>query len=192
MTCWPPSPCTRLSRARTTTRPPPHPQPSAGIGPARRRAGGRRGGRPRTVPTFTVHRSARPASSYTPAASPRLRRRLSAWPPHRLLEPAPELTRLLESGHVLHPGPYPPDWSRRHRYGASTTDSLALRLLTLLAGPGPSGSTSPSRRCRGCSRPPRRSPDQAASSFTRPLRRPGGGALPSPHEYTAPRGAPIS
>ena len=42
------------------------------------------------------------------------------------------------------------------------------------------------------SRPPRRSPDQAASSFTRPLRRSGGGALPSPHEYTAPRGAPRS
>jgi hypothetical protein len=120
----------------------------------------------------------------------RLRRRLSARPPRRLLEPATELTRLLESGHVLHPGPYPPDLSRRHRYGASTTDSLPLRLLTLLAGPGPSGSTGPSRRCRGCSRPPRRSPDQAASSFTRPLRRPGGGALPSPHEYTAPRGAP--
>ena len=140
-------------------------------------------------PTFTAHRSARSAPSYTPAASPRLRRRLSARPPHRLLEPAPELTRLLESGHALHPGPYPPDWSRRHRYGASPADSLALRLLTLLAGPGPSGSTSPSRRCRGCSRPPRRSPDQAASSFTRPLRRPGGGALPSPHEYTAPRGA---
>jgi len=40
MTCWPPSPCTRLSRARTTTRPPPRPRPSAGIGPARRRAGG--------------------------------------------------------------------------------------------------------------------------------------------------------
>ena len=120
----------------------------------------------------------------------RLRRRLSAWPPHRLLEPAPELTRLLEAGHALHPGPYPPDLSRRHRYGASTADSLALRLLTLLAGPGPSGSTGPSQRCRGCSRPPRRSPDQAASSFTRPLRRPGGGALPSPHEYAAPRGAP--
>ena len=149
-------------------------------------------GRPRTVPTFTAHRSARSAPSYTPAASPRLRRRLSARPPHRLLEPATELTRLLESGHVLHPGPYPPDLSRRHRYGASTADSLPLRLLTLLAGPGPSGSTGPSRRCRGCSRPPRRSPDQAASSFTKPLRRPGGGALPSPHEYTAPRGAPRS
>src|SRR5712672_1238471 len=104
-------------------------------------------------PTFTAYRSARSASSYTPAASPRLRRRLSAWPPHRLLEPAPESTRLLEAGHALHPGPYPPDWSRRHRYGASPADSLALRLLTLLAGPGPSGSTGPSRRCRGCSPP---------------------------------------
>src|SRR6185437_16124277 len=40
MTCWPPSPCTRLSRARTTTRPPPHSQPSVGIGPARHRTGG--------------------------------------------------------------------------------------------------------------------------------------------------------
>src|SRR5207247_7794434 len=77
-------------------------------------------------------------------------RRLSAWPPHRLLEPASELTRLLEPGHVLQSGPYPPGWSRRHRYGASTTGSLALRLLTSLAGPGSSGSADPSRRCRGC------------------------------------------
>src|SRR5437868_4811799 len=29
LTCWPPSPCARLSRARTTTRPPPHPARSA-------------------------------------------------------------------------------------------------------------------------------------------------------------------
>ena len=102
------------------------------------------------VPTFTAYRSVRSAPSYTPAASPRLRRRLSAWPPHRLLEPASELTRLLEPGHVLQSGPYPPDWSRRHRYGASTTGSLALRLLTSLAGPGSSGSADPPRRCRGC------------------------------------------
>ena len=32
-TCWPPSPCARLSRARTTTGPPPHPVPSADDGP---------------------------------------------------------------------------------------------------------------------------------------------------------------
>jgi hypothetical protein len=29
LTCWSPSPCARLSRARTTTRPPPHPTRSA-------------------------------------------------------------------------------------------------------------------------------------------------------------------
>jgi hypothetical protein len=32
----------------------------------------------------------------------------------------------------------------------STTDSLTLRTLALLAGPAPSGSTSTSRHCRGC------------------------------------------
>ena len=39
LTCWPPSPCARLSRARTTTGPPPHQRPSAGIEPARHRTG---------------------------------------------------------------------------------------------------------------------------------------------------------
>jgi hypothetical protein len=33
-TCWSPSPCARLSRARTTTGPPPHPRPPVGNGPA--------------------------------------------------------------------------------------------------------------------------------------------------------------
>ena len=40
-----------------------------------------------------------------------------------------------------------------------------------LTTPGPSGSPEPTRLCRGCSHPPRRPPDQAASSFTSPLRR---------------------
>ena len=52
---WPPSPCARLSRARTTTGPPPHPAaigrqrtcPPAGLA-------ARRGGRPGMVPTFTT------------------------------------------------------------------------------------------------------------------------------------------
>ncbi len=34
LTHWPPSPCGRLSRPRTTTRPPPRPRPPAGSGPA--------------------------------------------------------------------------------------------------------------------------------------------------------------
>lgn len=42
-------------------------------------------GRPGMVPTFTCHRSSREAPSFAPAASPRLRRRHSTWPPHRPL-----------------------------------------------------------------------------------------------------------
>ena len=43
-----------------------------------------------------------------------------------------------------------------------------VRLSVSLAGPGPSGSTGPSRRCQGCFHPPWRSPDQAALSFSQP------------------------
>lgn len=41
--------------------------------------------------------------------------------------------------------PYPPGWSRLRGYGASSTGSLALDLLTLLNEPAPSGSTSTAR-----------------------------------------------
>ena len=51
--------------------------------------------------------------------------------------------------HALHPDPYPPDLSRFNAYGASHTGSLALRLLTLLDRPEPSGSSGSSRHCRG-------------------------------------------
>ena len=53
----------------------------------------------------------------------------------------------------------------RSGYGASDTGSLALRLLTSLDRPEPSGSSDSTRRCRGCSPPPRRSPVQGAPSF---------------------------
>jgi hypothetical protein len=56
-------------------------------------------------------------------------------------------------------------------------------------GPAPSGSTGTSRRCQGCSRPPRRLPAQASLSFTGSLRRPGSGVLSPPHGHEAPRGA---
>jgi hypothetical protein len=52
-------------------------------------------------------------------------------------------------GCALHPGPYPPDSSRQRGYGASTTGSLTLYLLTLLGEPAPSGSAGTSRLCRG-------------------------------------------
>jgi hypothetical protein len=44
-------------------------------------------------------------------------------------------------------------------------------------GPDPSGSAGSSRLCRGCSHPPRQPADQAASSFTPPLRRQGHGVF---------------
>jgi hypothetical protein len=112
-TCWLPSPCTCLSHARTTTEPPPHPAAHSrqrACPPPDRLPGGQ-GGRG-WFPRSPKHRSARSALSYTPAASPRLRRRPSAWPPHRLLLTASELTPANTRRHALHPGPYPPDLSR--------------------------------------------------------------------------------
>ncbi len=44
------------------------------------------------VPVFTANRSVSLASSFAPAASPRLRRRPSPWPPHRHAMPATEST----------------------------------------------------------------------------------------------------
>jgi hypothetical protein len=43
----------------------------------------------------------------------------------------------------------------------------ALHRPALLAGPGPSGSADPSRRCQGCSHPAWRLPGRAALSFSR-------------------------
>ena len=79
-----PSPCDRLSRSRTTTA---APSPPSAIG--RRRAcppptwpaGGE--GDPGRVPAFTMHRLAGAVPSCSPAASPRVRRRPSPWPPDR-------------------------------------------------------------------------------------------------------------
>ena len=80
-----------LSRPRTTTTAPPRP----GL-LSRQRAGPRTGlhGQRRdqlgTLPTFTAHRSAGSVPNFAPAASPRVRRRHSSWPPCRRLHPAPE------------------------------------------------------------------------------------------------------
>jgi hypothetical protein len=91
--CWTPSPCIRLSRTRTTTGPPPHPGgidwrrvfPSTSWQLAGWGAVG-------MVPTFTLDRSTGSTSSSAPAASPRLRRSSSPWPPGRRLRPTEELS----------------------------------------------------------------------------------------------------
>jgi hypothetical protein len=93
-------PCVRLSRTprrvvtpATTTEPPPHPASStddASIPPTQMAS--RRQERPGMVPVFTANRSISLASSFAPAASPRLRRRPSPWPPHRHAKPITEST----------------------------------------------------------------------------------------------------
>ena len=68
--------------------------------------------------------------------------------------------------------------------GVTTPVSL-VDLPVSLTGPGPSGSTGPTRLCRGCSHLPRQPPVPAASSFTRPLRRPSDGGLSPPSEQSS-------
>jgi hypothetical protein len=87
-------------------------------------------------------------------------------------------------------GPLPNLVSLVERAGIPVLLFPHVHLPVSLAGPEPSGSTGPPRRCRGCSRPPLRSQDQTASSFIGSLRRANGGALASPHGFMAPRGAP--
>src|SRR6266508_1151449 len=89
--CCRPSPCGRLSRPPSTTA-----APSPPTAPSRRRtcpppvwlAGGKGG--PGRVPTFPTHRLTGTVPSFSPAASPRLRRSPSAWPPRQPDSPVSE------------------------------------------------------------------------------------------------------
>jgi len=75
-----------------------------------------------------------------------------------------------------------------HAYGGSSTDSLALHLPALLAGPRSSGSADPSRRSQGCSHLPLRLQVQAAPCFIGLLRQSQGGSF-HPTRLMAPHGA---
>jgi hypothetical protein len=128
-TCWPPSPCARLSRARTTTGPPPPPVPSADDGPIRPSSWTLDGGSDtKRFPCSTRNRLISLAPSFAPAASPQLRRRPSSWPSRRHAKPATKSAAPTQprNGRALHPGPYPPDLSRRLAYGALTTGSCRI------------------------------------------------------------------
>lgn len=152
-TCWPPSPCTELSSARTTTGPPPHLRPSAGNGPAllagpavRKSRATAGGSHVHHVPIGQVGVPLLPRQHHHAYAAD-LQRGLptGSW------RPASKLTAPVEtSGHVLHPGPI----SARLESGDKTYGALHgflfVRLLALLAEPDASGSSAPSRRCQGC------------------------------------------
>jgi hypothetical protein len=140
--------------------------------PARRaRAGRAAPGRTRTVPVFTAIRSSEEEPSYVPAASPRLPRSTSPWPPGSHSPNHPGVPRpVMKGAGARRSRPI----SARFGAGKSLRDvtTLVPRVLlsVTLAGPTPSGSANASRLCRGRSRPPRRSPDQAAPSYAALLR----------------------
>src|SRR6266508_4647475 len=172
--CWA---CGRLSRPRTTTAAPSHPMTNSrrrACPPPAWTAGGEgdHGRFPRSPSTGRRGRCPaiprQPRHGYA-AALPRgllagnLNRRPSR-PPTLLVERA------------LLPGPDPPDFEPVSLLrGFHHWFLQYVHLPVLLAGPGPSGSADPSRRCRGCSHPPLRLQGSAAPSFSEPLRRLEGG-----------------
>ncbi len=138
---------TRLSRARTTTGPPPHP---AALGRRRACPGpgrlpgleGDRGWFPRSLDD----RSTREVPSSCPGSI------ATTTPQSFIVASSPTALRGFgvdcNGGHALHPSPYPPDWSRFVAYGALPLVPR-VHLLVSLAGPAQSGSASTSRRCQG-------------------------------------------
>src|SRR5215217_1111363 len=175
-----PSPCGRLSRPPSTTA---APSPPTALG--RRRTcpppcwphGGR--GSPGRVPTFPTSRLTGAVPSFSPAASPRLRRSPSAWPPGRSNSPASE-----SRCPVL-----------RHACAAARPISTRLEPVLDLRGVDHWFSSA-------CAFPSRL-PDPghlavlacpvvvgAAPSFNGLLRQTAGGVLPPPPGHVEPRGAP--
>jgi hypothetical protein len=134
---WGPSPCGRLSRPPTTTTPPPHP---GGISrrrafpPASRLPTGE--GPPGWFPRSPSDRSTGSAPSYAPAASPRLRRSPSPWPPCRRDRTGPGVPRHAGARRNPAPDPSGSSWwfalERRYAAGSSRTPSrLARRTRTI-------------------------------------------------------------
>jgi hypothetical protein len=120
---WTPSPCSRLSRPRTTTGPPSH--------------------------RSLLNRSTGSVPSYAPAASPRLRRRLSPWPLDRRHQSVEEFSEPWVRC-ALQPSPYPSDLSWWTVLRGVLPLVSHVHLSVLLAGPEPSDGAGPSRLCRGC------------------------------------------
>jgi hypothetical protein len=134
-------------------------------------------------PRSSQSRSTSEASSSTPAASPRLRRRSSPWPPGRLSHRGQKFPATAKRSRVrTAASPYPPDLSWWAVKGRQALISR-VHLLVSLTGPASSGSADTSRRCQGCSHPHQRLLDQAALSFTQPLRRPGDEGLSPPSDF---------
>src|SRR6266536_3165811 len=146
--CCPPSPCTGLSPARTTTRTPPRPGSVS-----RHRAlpdRHQRPGAPEALPTFTVIRSTGSAVGSTPAAHPGSSRSVSPAITHRS-EPARSDLPSSRARSLLRPAHVRQIWGWSANRGASITALRSLCLSVSLARTRASGSTARPSRCQGCS-----------------------------------------
>ena len=149
----------------------PIPAPSADDGPARRRPGWPAGrATPGRFPRSPRDRSTGSAPSSAPAASPRLRRRPSPWPPGRRLNrrlgvAAPAIRRAAAHCSPAHIHQVRAGGPRLRGFNHWF---LSLHLSVSLAGPAPSGSAGTSRRCQGCFPPSPASPGSGCPQLHRP------------------------
>ena len=147
-------------------------------------------GDPEMVPTFTMHRSTGEVPSFAPAASPRVRRRPSPWPPHRHSEPAsestthrrwsctadrPTSTRLEPASRLRGLYPLVQTAFTPSRLACRTRVVWRCRPVPALSGLLPPSPASPGSGCPQLQRPA--ATDQRWSPFTST-------------RYMAPRGAP--
>src|SRR4051812_4184272 len=123
----------------------------------------RQGERSGMVPMFTANRSISLTSSYAPAASPWLRRRPSPWPPHQHAKPASESAT--QRWPCTASRPVSTRFEPVPRLRSFTTLVPLVCRLILLARPGPSGSTEPSRRCQRCFPPSPASPGSGCAQL---------------------------
>ena len=114
------------------------------------------------VPVFTGNRLTGLASSFAPAASPWLRRRLSPWPSHRHRKPATKSAALKRP--CAAPRPISTRFEPVPRLRSFTTDSSSYTVRSCL--PDPARLAVPNRPgfVSAASRPARRLPDQTALS----------------------------
>jgi hypothetical protein len=176
--CWLPSPCTRLSRARTTTKPPPHPTAIS---------------RQRACPRLSWMDSREGDRGWFPR-SPRTDRRgrCPAKPRPLRHEYAAVLPRGLPTGLFVPASESPAPCSARMRTAyrpRSARFESARRLRGLMHWflsytfssrlPDPPRLAVPGRPVvvRTASHPPRRPPDQAVLRFAKLLRQPSGKGL---------------
>ena len=192
-TRWVPSPCARLSRARTTTDPPSRPgvisrrwtcPPTSWLLAGKGNTG--------TVPTFTMYRSTGSAPSSAPAASPTATPQAFtvASPPTSMagfgvVSPCDSSTRTAArpASTRLEPVPHLRGFNRWFNRYACLSRLPDPHHLAVLMRPVV---------VRAASRPPQHLLGQAALSFTGLLRQPGAAGLSPAAGYMAPRGAPCT